>query len=266
METKPTLSVVVLTRNESKHIRACLESVRPFADEMLVFDSNSTDDTRALAQQSGARVETRPFDNYAAQRNAALDAARGDWIFFIDADERADTAVGTEIRAQISRIQSAMTGEVLLWIPRKNYIFGKWIQHTGWSPDYQPRVLKKTLAHFDPARPVHELVIAHGGALYLQNPLTHYNYETLTQFRAKQNTYTRFESREMYQQGIRPRLRSFISMPAREFLRRYLTLQGYRDGVHGLALSALMSYYAFWRQVWLREMWQTTDKSPTPHQ
>lgn len=260
MENKPTLSVVVLTRNESRHIRACLESVRAFADEMLVFDSNSTDDTREIAQQTGARVETRAFDNYAAQRNAALDAAHGDWIFFIDADERADAAVGAEIRAEISHIQNTMTDGVLFWIPRKNYIFGKWIQHTGWSPDYQPRVLKKGQAYFDPARPVHELVIANGSALYLKHPLTHYNYETVAQFGEKQKRYTRFESREMFEQGIRPRLRSFVSMPAREFIRRYLSLQGYRDGAHGLALSALMSYYAFWRQVWLREMWQAANK------
>jgi glycosyltransferase involved in cell wall biosynthesis len=249
------LSVVVLTLNEVKHIRDCLESVRAFADEMLVFDSGSTDSTVEIARQAGARVETRPFDNYAAQRNAALDAAHGDWVFFIDADERADAAVGEEIRSDISRIESTNSNEVLFWIPRKNYIFGKWIQHTGWSPDYQPRVLRKTKAQFDPSRPVHELVLADGGELYLKQPLIHYNYETLAQFRAKQQRYTQFESREMFEQNIHPRLRSYISMPAREFVRRFISLEGYRDGLHGLALSSLMAYYACWRQVWLAHMW-----------
>lgn len=251
-----TLSAVVLTRNEEKHILDCLASVRSFADELLVFDSQSTDRTVELAQTAGARVESRPFDNYAGQRNASLEAARGDWVFFIDADERADEAVGREIKGEIARIESEKSDTSLFWIPRKNYIFGKWIQHTGWSPDYQPRVMRKGRAHFDPARPVHELVIAEGGAIYLASPLVHYNYETLAQFRKKQAHYTRFEAQQMVQAGIRPRLRSYVSMPVREFARRFISLEGYRDGLHGLLLSALMAYYAFWRQVWAAEMWR----------
>lgn len=251
-----SLSVVVLTRNEEKHIRECLDSVRGFADELLVFDSNSTDRTQAMAREAGARVETRAFDNYAGQRNAAMEQARGDWIFFIDADERATERVGKEICGEISRIQTTMLGETLLWIPRKNYIFGKWIQHAGWSPDYQPRVLKKGKAYFDPTRPVHELVIPNGGEVYLQEPLIHYNYETREQFRTKQVKYTEFEAQQMYEEGIHARRRSYLSMPAREFVRRYVTLEGYRDGWHGLELSGLMAYYAYKRQVWLAEMWR----------
>jgi glycosyltransferase involved in cell wall biosynthesis len=129
---------------------------------MLVFDSQSSDRTVELALAEGARVESRTFDNYAGQRNASLEAAHGDWVFFIDADERADNTVGEEILSEIARIEREGGDTSLFWIPRKNYIFGKWIQHTGWSPDYQPRVLRKGHARFDPARPVHELVIAEG--------------------------------------------------------------------------------------------------------
>lgn len=251
------LSVIVLTLDEEKHVRECLDSVRSFADEMLVFDSGSTDRTVQIARSAGARVETRKFDNYAGQRNAALETARGDWIFFIDADERADSELGAEIRRDISKSQKADgEGTVLFWVPRKNYIFGKWIRHTGWSPDFQPRVLKKGHAQFDPARPVHELVIAHGGELYLQHPLVHYNYETLALFRKKQNAYTQFEAQMMFDAGVRSRRRSLISMPVREFVRRYIALEGFRDGWQGLALSGLMAYYAFWRQVRLGQLWR----------
>lgn len=255
------LSAIVLTFNEEKHIRACLESVRSFADELLVFDSLSTDRTVEIARAGGARIETRKFDNYPGQRNAALEAASGDWIFFIDADERADVAMGAEIRSEISHIQDTIAQEaVLFWIPRKNFIFGKWIRHTGWSPDYQPRVLNKGGAWFDPTRPVHELVVAHDGLplkqIYLKSPLVHYNYDTLTLFRQKQIAYTKFEAQMMYQAGVHSRRRSFVSMPVREFVRRFISLEGFRDGWHGLALSGLMAYYAFWRQVWLRDMWR----------
>lgn len=243
------LSVIVLTLDEEKHIRPCLESVRAFADELLVFDSDVNEGVVALARSSGARVVRRKFDNYAAQRNAAIDAATGDWIFFIDADERATPELGIEILEQISHSENAMTdGAVLFWVPRKNYIFGKWIQSAGWSPDYQPRVMKKGKAKFDPARPVHELVMAQGREIYLQNRLVHWNYENLAQFRAKQEKYTRFEAESLAAGGIRPRARSYLSMPAREFYRRYVALSGYRDGLHGFALSALMAYYAFLRQ------------------
>lgn len=253
------LSVVVLTHNEEKHITACLDSVRDLADELVIFDSASTDRTVPLAEAAGARVVERAFDNYAAQRNAALEAAQGDWIFFIDADERADAAVRAEIRAEISRIQDSLSNTVLFWIPRKNYIFGKWIQHTGWSPDYQPRVLKKGKAWFDPTRPVHELVVTEGSESYLCQPLTHFNYDTLAQFRAKQARYTQFEAEMLYARGERARWRSYLGMPAREFVRRWITLQGYRDGAHGLALSALMAFYAFRRQVYLRRLGQVSQ-------
>jgi glycosyltransferase involved in cell wall biosynthesis len=244
-----SLSVVVLTRNEEKHIRDCLLSVRDWADELVVLDSHSTDRTIERAREVGARIEFRAFDNYPNQRNAALELARGDWIFFIDADERATPAVGQEIQSAIHN--SPFVG---FWIPRRNIIFGKEIRFTGWSPDYQPRVLKKGFARFDPAREVHELVLWDGQAGHLREPLIHYNYETLAQFHTKQVKYTRYEAQVWYAEGKRARWRGALGQPVREFFRRYIALQGWRDGGHGLLLSALMAYYAFVRWKMLREL------------
>lgn len=246
-----TLSVIVLAHNEEKHLRDCLASVRDFADELLVLDDYSTDRTVAIARETGARVEQRKLDNFPTQRNAAIDLARGDWIFFIDADERATPAVGEEIQFAICNLQSALVG---YWIPRRNIIFGREIRYTGWSPDYQPRVLRKGRARFDPAREVHELVLWDGEVGYLREPLIHYNYETLAQFREKQIKYTRYEAQVWYAEGKRARWRGLIGQPLREFLRRYISLRGWRDGGHGLLLSALMAYYAFVRQQILRQM------------
>jgi hypothetical protein len=245
-----TLSVILLTHNEEKHIRACLLSVREFADELIVLDSHSTDRTVELARDAGARIEFRAFDNYPNQRNHAIDLARGEWIFFIDADERATPALGSEILSVI-RSQSAVVG---FWIPRRNIIFGKEIRFTGWSPDYQPRVMKKGCARFDPAREVHELVLWTGQVGYLREPLIHYNYETLAQFRAKQEKYTCYEAQVWFKEGKRARWRGAIGQPLREFFRRYISLQGWRDGAHGLWLSLLMAYYAFVRWKMLRAM------------
>ena len=258
------LSVIVLTRNEEKHIRACLESVRGFANELLVLDSGSNDRTVEIARECGAHVEQRAFDNYPNQRNAAIEMARGDWIFFIDADERATPAFGQELIAQITRADERRgRGEpacIGFWAPRRNIIFGKWIRYTGWSPDFQPRVLKKGFGKFDPRREVHELLLWEGEVGYLSEPLTHYNYETLAQFRGKQIAYTRYEARVWFEEGRRARARSFIGQPSREFFRRYVSLQGWRDGAHGLLLSVLMAYYAFVRQRMLWEMQSNRGK------
>lgn len=250
------LSIVVLTLNEAKHVRACLESALPFADELVVFDSYSVDATCEIAREAGARVMQRAFDDYPSQRNAALEAAGGDWVFFLDADERATAGVGKEIRAVTGRADPDHTAPVLFWIPRKNYIFGKWIRHTGWSPDYQPRLLRRGNARFDPKRPVHELVIADGGEAFLREPLLHFNYDSLGQFLAKQAVYTRFEAQMLLAEGTRPKRRGLLGQPLREFGRRFVTLEGYKDGGHGLLLSALMAYYAFIRQRLLEEMWR----------
>ncbi len=255
------LTVAVLTLNEAKHIKACLESARPYAEELIVFDSHSTDATCELAESVGAKVYQRPWDNWPNTRNAALDAAQGDWVFFLDADERVTQAVGNEIRTAMERADANPDGPVLFWIPRKNYIFGKWIRHTGWSPDYQPRVMKKTRARFDPTRHVHELVLAEGREEYLHELLVHFNYASLAQFRRKQRRYTQFEAQILFEQGTRPRWRGLVGQPAREFFRRFIALQGYKDGGHGLLLSGLMAYYAFVRQRMLGELWKQNSSS-----
>lgn len=248
-----SLSVIILTHNEEKHIRDCIVSVRDFADELLVLDDSSTDRTVEIARALGVRVEQRKLDNFPNQRNAAIDLARGDWIFFIDADERATPALGKEIQDTIRNSQFAG-----FWIPRRNIIFGKEIRFTGWSPDYQPRVLRKGCARFDPAREVHELVLWDGEAGYLREPLIHYNYETIAQFRRKQMIYTRYEAQVWFDEGKRARKRGFIGQPLREFFRRYISLQGWRDGGHGLLLSGLMAYYALMRQ---KLLWQMQNPS-----
>jgi len=234
----PLLSAVVLTLNEERHIAACLDSLA-WADERIVLDSHSSDRTIEIAQAKGARVVQRAFANWAEQRTVAMTLASYPWVFFVDADERVTPELAAEVRQVIQ--SDACVG---YWVPRRNYILGKLIRHAGWSPDYQPRLLKVARCRWDPARPVHELVIFDGPDGRLTNTLIHYNYENLSQFITKQERYTDIAARQLYTEGKRARLRSFIGQPVREFIRRYISLQGYRDGLHGLVLSALLAYYA----------------------
>jgi glycosyltransferase involved in cell wall biosynthesis len=242
------LSAVVLTLNEEKHLPDCLASLH-WADEIVVFDSFSTDRTEQITREHGARFIQHPFANYAAQRNAALDSVDADWVFFVDADERIPPALADEVRAVTER-----PGPVGWWVPRHNYIFGKLTLHAGWYPDYQLRLLQRASARFDPDRHVHELVTLDGAEGFLQNPLIHLNYETIPEFVKKQYAYTRYDAGILRAQGRRAKPHNFVLQPLRQFYWRYITLGGWRDGWHGLRLSALMAYFQFVLYRHLREM------------
>ena len=147
------LTVVILTKNEEHNIAACIESVR-WADKVVTFDSFSEDRTAEIALELGAKVIQHPFRNYADQRDAALEAVESQWVFFVDADERATPQLAAEVRQAIED-----ETKVGWWVPRHNYIFGRLTRHAGWFPDYQLRLLKRGHARYDPAREVHEVVI-----------------------------------------------------------------------------------------------------------
>jgi (heptosyl)LPS beta-1,4-glucosyltransferase len=246
-----SLTAIILTKNEAEHIVACINSLR-FADEIIVFDSFSSDDTVTKAQEAGAKVIQHPFENYASQRNAALKAeGDADWVLFVDADERVTPELAEEVKTVIQN--PAYVG----WkIPRYNYIFGKLTRWTGWYPDYQTRLLKVGAAQYDPTRQVHEVVILDGKEGTLKNHFLHYNYRDFSQFTDKQRRYSAYEAKILYEAGIRPKFRNYILQPLRHFNWRYITLEGYRDGFHGLRLSILMAWYELRKYLQLRQLWQ----------
>ena len=231
------LAVVILTRNEAKHIRECIATLG-FADRVVVSDSYSDDGTADLALAAGAEVIQRPFDNFAGQRNAAMDEVDAEWIFFVDADERISPELAAEVRQVIVE-----RPEVGWWVPRHNYIAGHCVRHGGFYPDYQLRLMRRDRARYDPARPVHEVVLLDGPAGQLRNVMIHYNYDVWAQFHAKQRRYARIESEILRQRGVKPWPHKFVRQPLREFWRRYVRLQGYRDGWLGFKLAVLLGFY-----------------------
>jgi (heptosyl)LPS beta-1,4-glucosyltransferase len=245
------LAAVVLARNVEHHIGDCLDSL-DWTDERVVFDDLSDDRTVEIARTRGAGVVRQALVNFAAQRNAALKAIDAQWIFFVDADERATPALAREVRRVIRyEGEQARTG---WWVPRHNYMIGHRMRGGGWYPDHQLRLLKKGRAHYDPDHPVHEIVILDGEAGFLENPLLHYNYDSVAQFRHKMGRYTEFEARILYEQGIRPRPWTYASMPLREFWRRFVTLHGYRDHLYGLLFCGLMGWYTSLTYLQLRRL------------
>ncbi len=253
MSTK--ISAVVLTRNEAGNIVDCLATLT-WADERVVLDSYSDDDTVPLAQDAGALVYQRQFRDYADQRNAALDLITSDWVFFVDADERATPELAQEVRDV-----TAHGSRVGWWVPRHNYIFGHRMRGAGWYPDYQLRLFRRDQGWYNPDRRVHELVVLDGPAGHLQNPLTHYNYNNLREFRQRQAKYTDYDATVLYEAGQRARPHNFILQPLREFRRRFWSQAGYRDHLYGLFLSLLMAHYEFvkYRKLWRLQQHNAND-------
>jgi len=240
MDAREEITVVILTLNEARHIRACIRAARQVAKNIIISDSFSEDGTPDLAREEGASVLERTFDNYANQRNSALDVVTTPWVFFVDADER----VTPELAAEVLRVirDEDRAG---WWVPRYNYIVNRRIRGGGWYPDYQLRLLRTDRARYDPAREVHEVVRLQGEAGYLREHLIHYNYESWAQFHMKQRRYAMLEARVLRKQGVRPRPYTYLTMPLREFWRRFVTLRGYRDGYYGAKLAALLAWYTF---------------------
>lgn len=241
------IAAAILTLNEETNIRECIESVS-WADRVVVIDTQSTDETVPLARAAGAEVIVHPFENYAQIRNVGLRVIKSPWLFFIDADERATPELAAEIR-QVTAERS----ENGWWVPRHNYLFGRLTLGAGWYPDYQMRVLRRGTARYE--RPVHEIVVLEGEEGHLQNPMRHYNYETVAHFRAKQARYSDYDAEILHQKGVRPRFYTPYSQALRHFYWRFVNLDGYRDGLHGFRLSLLTAWYEGVKYRKLRKLW-----------
>jgi (heptosyl)LPS beta-1,4-glucosyltransferase len=233
-----SLSAVVLAKNVANHIGPCLAAL-DFADcRLVVTDPINDDNTIELARAAGAEILQRDFDNFAGQRNAALDAIDTQWVFFVDADERVTPELAREVRSVVAGCE-----ESGWWVPRHNYIAGQRVHYGCFYPDYQLRLLRRAHARYDPTRPVHEVVLLDGSEGKLKNVMIHYNYDNWAQFHAKQARYARFEGQILRERGVKPWPHKFFRPPLREFWRRYVTLQGYRDGWLGLKLAVLLAHY-----------------------
>jgi len=250
----PKVTAAVITRNEAAHIEAALASLS-WADEILVIDSESTDDTAAIARRRGARVEVRPWPGYSAQKNYAASIASNDWIFSLDADERVTPALASEIRALLSS-EPAHRG---YRVPRISHYLGRWINGTDWYPDYQLRLYDRRAASWN-GRRVHESVALAGGEPgLLKNDLQHYPYRDISHHLATIDRYTTLAADQMRADGKRPSIAAVALHPPFAFFRNYVLRGGFKIGGTGLVVSILNSYYVFLKLAKAREV-----RNPTP--
>ena len=242
----PKLSVTVITLNEAAHIEACLRSVT-WADEVLVVDSGSTDATVDLARAAGARVLTREWPGYAAQKNFAAAEATHDWILSIDADER----VAPELAQQIRALLAADPPAAGYRIPRVTWHLGRWIRTTDWYPDHQLRLYDRRRARWKP-KPVHESVECDTPPGYLRGDLQHYAYRDISHHHQTMDRYTSLAAEEMHAAGRRAGVFDLTVHPWAAFVRNYLLRRGFADGMPGFIISVMNAYYVFLKFAKLR--------------
>jgi len=228
----PKLSVIIITKNEAQNIHACLESVA-WADEIIVVDSGSSDETVEICKKFGAKVFVHDWPGFGMQKNRALSYATHEWVFSIDADER----VTPELRAEMIQAVNEERAQGF-YLPRLSQFFGKFVHHSGWYPDYVLRLFKRDAGKFTDSL-VHESVLLTGQTGKLKNPLLHYSYLTTGDVERKVEHYSTSAAQQMFQSGGRSNWLAAILRAGWAFMRTYVLRLGMLDGSAGWSIACM---------------------------
>ncbi|MDP8256605.1 MAG: glycosyltransferase family 2 protein [Candidatus Alcyoniella australis] len=242
------ISAVIITRDEANNIVDALRSVE-FCDELLVVDSGSVDDTVSLAQQAGARVLHNQWPGHVAQKNFAIDNAAHDWILSIDADERISDELATSIKAAMAA-EPAVSG---FEVSRRAFYLGRWIDHCGWYPDRRVRLFDRRNARWEGIDP-HDFIRVQGPQRRLEGDLLHYTYRDISHHLAVIDRYTTIGADRLAKLGRRATINDIVGRPIWTFFKKYVLKLGVLDGLPGLLVCALSSYYVFlkYAKLWER--------------
>ena len=252
----PKLSVTVVAKNEAKDLGAALASVA-WADEIVVVDSHSTDNTVAIARQYTDRVVVHDWLGHIEQKNYAASLASHDWILSIDADERVTPALADEIKAALA----AEPRHMAFRIPRVTWHLGRWVRTTDWYPDYQTRFYDRRRARWT-GRYVHEALTIDGSLGSLAGEIQHYAYRDIADHLETIDRYTTLAAKQMHEDGRRAGLLQLAGHPLLAFLRNYIARGGIRDGVPGFIISSMNAYYVFIKFAKLRELQDADRRTP----
>jgi glycosyltransferase involved in cell wall biosynthesis len=249
---KLKLSVIIITYNEEKNIRACLESVT-WADEIIVVDSNSTDKTVMIAKEYTDKVFQQQDVNagFGEKKQYALSKATGEWVLNIDADERVTPELKHEILQVISNDKNNRYNGYKINI--RLIFMGHMMRFGGTYPDYHLRLFKKDKAKFD-TKPVHEGIILKGKSGRLKYDILHYSYPDLTTYFNKFNIYTSLVARYKFSQNKRTRVSYVVLRLPCEFIYRYIIKLGFLDGYYGFLYAVISSFYGFIKYAKLYEL------------
>ncbi len=252
------LSVYILTYNEEAKIEDAIRSIA-WADEILVVDSNSTDNTVSIAKGLGARIVNVEFEGFGRLRNSAIAACSHDWIFSLDADERCTPETASEIREIIEGPAPADA----YFVPRRNWFMGRWIRHSGWYPDYrQPQLFRKAALNFTEEDEVHEGYRLLGRAGYLKNPIWQFPFRNLEQLMEKANRYSSLGALKLERRNIRGSMAKAFAHGLASFLQIYVLKRGFLDGWAGFVIALGNFEGTFYRYAKLLETQSGWENPP----
>jgi glycosyltransferase involved in cell wall biosynthesis len=248
------ISVIILTKNEEDNIEACLDSVS-WCDEKIIIDDRSVDKTVELAKKKGAKVFTRSmYNNFSDQRNYGFEKAKGDWILFIDADERVSSALWYEIMQHTSESIEDFAG---FYIKRQDTMWGKILKHGETGHITLLRLAKKGSGKWEGK--VHEKWNVKGKTEVLKNYLNHFPHQTVAEFLREINFYTDLRSEELFEKKTKSNWAAIIAYPKGKFFVNYIFKAGFLDGLEGFVFALMMSLHSFLVRGKLWLLWQKND-------
>lgn len=243
------LSVVVITKNEERNIKECLESVYSWAQEIILVDDESTDTTLAIASKYNARIITRRMDIEGKHRNFAYAQAKNTWVLSLDADER----VTPELRSEIEEVLDTEIKYNGFTMPRRNYIGDYWVRYGGWYPSPQLKLFRKDKFKYEEVG-VHPRAFMDEPCGHLKSDLIHYSYRSIEDFLAKLNNQTSREAQKWYSQNKPMRLGRFLWRTYDRFFRSYIGKKAYKDGFMGFIVAYFSGLYQFVSYLKYREL------------
>lgn len=244
----PKISATIITLNEEHNLPRALASLT-WAAEIIVVDSGSTDRTREIAAQHGARVIEHPWAGWSEQKNFAAAQARHDWIFSLDADEAVSPDLEKALRDWQSREPEASGYR---FARRANYM-GRWINHSGWYPDPKLRLYRRDKGRW--AGAIHESVVVDGRVGDLAGEIHHYTHTSLSAHLRQLDDFTTVAARDLYDRGLRASWFRLLVVPPATFLKSYFLQQGFRDGLHGFLIATMAGLNVFVKEA---KLWTLT--------
>ena len=249
----PTLSAILITRNEEANLEDCLASLDGLATQIVVVDTQSTDRTLVIAQRYGALISSPPdWPGFGPQKNRALDLASEDWVLSLDADERLTPELRAEIKGVLDKPQTDCYA-----IPRLSWYCGRFMRHSGWTPDYVDRLFKRGSARFSTDL-VHERLVPKGPVLRLKNQMLHYSFMNLAQVQEKMERYSTASAQQAFARGKTASPLKAILHGAWSFFRTYILRAGFLDGPQGFSLALANAKGSYLRYI---KLWRLIKKS-----
>jgi glycosyltransferase involved in cell wall biosynthesis len=247
------ISALAITYNEAATIEKFIRSLS-FADEIIIVDSYSTDNTVELAKQLDAKVLVRGFDNFSNQKNFALQQAKHDWVMFFDLDETISKALTQELKNAIEN-----PGNTVAFKVKRNFHFmGKHIKYSGFQNDAVVRVFKKNKAIYS-SNLVHETLEVNGKVETLKHKSDHFSYKGFDHYNNKLTQYSKLQAQALYNKNIRPNLYHFLVRPCYRFWHQYLIRLGFLDGKEGFILAYTSAFAVFKRYLYLWTLYRNIE-------